>query len=142
VTAIEHETATAAKLIAELHGEDIPDLRIATALRRQGFLVGTDLVNLARLALAGSQRDVAMYVHRLAARLNGTDIGRQLAALDTLPPVGPVMIPDGLAPVDPLEGLRRLRDVVVAEFPAHTDDAELTVTALLGLLDIVLEPGD
>jgi hypothetical protein len=42
---------------------------------------------MARLALQGSQRDVEMFVHRLAYRYRNLPIGTRLAEIDNVPPV-------------------------------------------------------
>lgn len=45
------------------------------------------LFHMARLALQGSQRDVELFVHRLAYRYRNLPIGTRLAEIDNVPPV-------------------------------------------------------
>ncbi len=46
-----------------------------------------EIADLSRLALQASSKSVEMYVHRLAYRHRGTDLGDALSAVDEMPPV-------------------------------------------------------
>ncbi len=52
-------------------------------------LLESELAHLARLALHGTDRDVELYVHKLAYRYRDSYLGDALAAVDEVPPVSP-----------------------------------------------------
>jgi hypothetical protein len=129
----------AAKLIAELRGEDLPDDRTAAALARNGMLCADDLIQVARLGIHGSSRDVAMYVHRLAAKYQGTDTGRALAAIDTVPPVSLRDATPPAAPLDVLAPLRLLRDYLNGAFPVDELGEPFQIGAFIDCLDDIVD---
>jgi hypothetical protein len=128
----------AAKTIARLRGEDLPDDRTAAALHREGLLCRTDLVRLARAALNGSQRDVAMFVHRLGVRYRGTALGEELRTIDKVAPESFDAVvaeaPDRADEIK-LHSAKLLQRYIAGAFPKDEYDQPLTIGAFVDVFD-------
>lgn len=123
-----------ATIIGTLRGDDTPDTRTGEALARDGQLVQTDLIDLARIALQGSPQDIAQYVRRLARRYRGTAMGEALGSIENLPPAEPAAAQVG----DIYAGLRDLRNYIEDGIPKDEWVQPFQIGAFLDCLDAVV----